>query len=156
MNALGYVDIDQGIHYWKNKVARNEKWKKHLWVFYVYKIWQILKRFSRQLIWSHISNFWGVKYKSAYYRKCAHFKNHLEILQEKPHLVWILITSVVIISDYSDGWDLLTCCEFSKKMRSVHSFSKIIAPPSPLCSRCNFKKSYTSLGCRNDHYYSQS
>ena len=28
MNALVYVDIDQGIHYGKNKVARNEKRKK--------------------------------------------------------------------------------------------------------------------------------
>ena len=28
MNALVYVDIDQGIHLEKNKVARNEKWKK--------------------------------------------------------------------------------------------------------------------------------
>ena len=32
-------DIDQGIHQGKSKVARNEKWKKLLWVFvYVYKI----------------------------------------------------------------------------------------------------------------------
>ena len=32
----------------KNKVlARNEKWKKQLWGFvYIYKIWQILKRFA--------------------------------------------------------------------------------------------------------------
>ena len=28
MNALVYVDIDQGIHWGKNKVARNEKRKK--------------------------------------------------------------------------------------------------------------------------------
>ena len=30
MNALVYVVIDQGIYYAKNKVARNEKWKKQL------------------------------------------------------------------------------------------------------------------------------
>ena len=30
MNALGYVDIDQGIHKVKVKVAQNEKWKKLL------------------------------------------------------------------------------------------------------------------------------
>ena len=28
MNALAYVDIDQGIRKGKSKVARNEKWKK--------------------------------------------------------------------------------------------------------------------------------
>ena len=37
VNALVYVDIDQGIHLGKNKVVRNEKWKKQLWVFvYIY------------------------------------------------------------------------------------------------------------------------
>ena len=30
MNALAYVDIDQGIHKGKMKVARNEKQKKKL------------------------------------------------------------------------------------------------------------------------------
>ena len=31
----------------KDKVAQNEKWEKQLWGFvYVYKIWQILKRFA--------------------------------------------------------------------------------------------------------------
>ena len=41
--------------------ARNEKWKKQLWVFiYIYRIWQILKRFSRQLISPRILNFWRV------------------------------------------------------------------------------------------------
>ena len=29
-----YVDIDQGIHKGKSKVARNEKQKKTMWVFY--------------------------------------------------------------------------------------------------------------------------
>ena len=33
INALVYVDIGQGIHYGKNKVAWNEKQKKQLWVF---------------------------------------------------------------------------------------------------------------------------
>ena len=33
MNALVYVDIDQGIHKGKSKVARNEKRKKTTWVF---------------------------------------------------------------------------------------------------------------------------
>ena len=33
MNALVYVDIDQGIHKGKSKVARNEKQKKTMWVF---------------------------------------------------------------------------------------------------------------------------
>ena len=33
MTALDYVDIDQGIHKGKNKVAGNEKRKKQLWVF---------------------------------------------------------------------------------------------------------------------------
>ena len=33
MNALVYVDIDHGIHYGKNKVARNEKRKRTIWVF---------------------------------------------------------------------------------------------------------------------------
>ena len=45
MNALVYVYIDQGIHYGKNKVERNEKWKmeKATLGFRIYKIWQILK-----------------------------------------------------------------------------------------------------------------
>ena len=46
MNALIYVNINQGIHQWKkNKVAPNEKQKKQLQVF-IYKIWQILKGFA--------------------------------------------------------------------------------------------------------------
>ena len=32
-NVLANVDIDQGIYWGKNKVARNEKWKKQLWIF---------------------------------------------------------------------------------------------------------------------------
>ena len=28
--------------------------------FHIYKIWQILNHYSRQLFWSHISNFWRV------------------------------------------------------------------------------------------------
>ena len=47
MNSLVYVDIDQGIHQGKkNKVTQNEKWKKQLWLFHIYKIWQILKHFA--------------------------------------------------------------------------------------------------------------
>ena len=34
MNALVYVDIDQGIHEGKSKVARNEKRKKLRWFSY--------------------------------------------------------------------------------------------------------------------------
>ena len=30
--AMLTIDIDQGIHWGKNKVARNENWKKQLWV----------------------------------------------------------------------------------------------------------------------------
>ena len=37
INALVYVDIDQGIHQGINKVARNEKRKKQQWIFiYIY------------------------------------------------------------------------------------------------------------------------
>ena len=38
------------------------KWKmeKATLGFRIYKIWQILKRFTRQLIWAHIPNFWRV------------------------------------------------------------------------------------------------
>ena len=32
LDEMPYVDIDQGIQEGKNKVARNEKWKKQLWV----------------------------------------------------------------------------------------------------------------------------
>ena len=39
MNALDlvYVDIDQGIHKGKMKVALNEKQKKTMWVFFFHK-----------------------------------------------------------------------------------------------------------------------
>ncbi len=43
MNALDYVDIDQGIHWGINKVARNEK---HYVSVHIPKIWQILKHFA--------------------------------------------------------------------------------------------------------------
>ena len=51
MNALVYVDIEQGIHYsrGKNKLALNEK-RKNLCGFsgfHIPKIWQILKHFAR-------------------------------------------------------------------------------------------------------------
>ena len=36
MNALVYVDIDQGIHKGKMKVALNEK-QKNTWVVFLYK-----------------------------------------------------------------------------------------------------------------------
>ena len=45
MNALVYVDIDQGIHKVKLKVARNGKQKKTAWVIFFYKygkFWSIL------------------------------------------------------------------------------------------------------------------
>ena len=35
MNALVYVDIDQGIHKGKSKVAQNEKRKKTMWGFFM-------------------------------------------------------------------------------------------------------------------------
>ena len=44
MNALVYVDIDQGIRKGKLKVALNEKQKKTTWVFFFYKyskIWSV-------------------------------------------------------------------------------------------------------------------
>ena len=50
MNALVYVDCRHRPGHTlgeKNKIARNEKWKKQLWDFvYMYKIWQILKCFA--------------------------------------------------------------------------------------------------------------
>ena len=46
MNAPVYVDIDQGTHYGKNKIAQNEKSKKYVG-FLMIKIWQILKDFAR-------------------------------------------------------------------------------------------------------------
>ena len=47
--TLILADIEQGaLIREKSKVAQNEKQKKQLWVFvYMYKIWQILKRFTR-------------------------------------------------------------------------------------------------------------
>ena len=44
-NALVYVDIDQGIHKVKLKIACNEKQKKTTWVFFIYKygkFWRVL------------------------------------------------------------------------------------------------------------------
>ena len=46
INALVYLDIDQGIHKVKLKVAWNEKWKKTTWVFFFYKygkFWRVLE-----------------------------------------------------------------------------------------------------------------
>ena len=37
MNALVYVDMDQGIHKVKLKNALNEKRKKTTWIFFFYK-----------------------------------------------------------------------------------------------------------------------
>ena len=37
MNALVYVNIDQGIHKGKMKVAQNEKQKKTTRVFFIHK-----------------------------------------------------------------------------------------------------------------------
>ena len=56
MNALVYVDIDQGIHKGKSEVARNEKWKNYVGFLY-YKNMQILKHFARALSWAQISYF---------------------------------------------------------------------------------------------------
>ena len=45
---LLYVNINQGIHKGKNKVAPNEKWKKRLWVFvHIKYLCQIFRRFAR-------------------------------------------------------------------------------------------------------------
>ena len=46
MNALVYVDIEQGIHKGKSKVAQNEKETKNYVGFLIHKILQILKRFA--------------------------------------------------------------------------------------------------------------
>ena len=49
MNALGYVDIDQGIHKVKMKVAQNEKRKKTTWVFFLHKyrkFWSVTSEFK--------------------------------------------------------------------------------------------------------------
>ena len=37
MNALVYVNIGQGIHKGKSKVAQNEEQKKTMWVFFLHK-----------------------------------------------------------------------------------------------------------------------
>ena len=45
INALVCVDIDQGIHKVKLKIAWNEKQKKTTWVFFIYKydkFWRVL------------------------------------------------------------------------------------------------------------------
>ena len=39
---------------------RNEKWKKQLWVFHIYKIWQILKHFTGTFRWAQTLNLGGV------------------------------------------------------------------------------------------------
>ena len=44
INALVYVNIDQGIHKVKFKVSRNEKPKNYMG-FHIHKIWQLLKHF---------------------------------------------------------------------------------------------------------------
>ena len=46
INALVYVNIDQGIHKWKSKVAQNEKRKKKYFGFLI----QILKYFARPYV----------------------------------------------------------------------------------------------------------
>ena len=66
MNALVYIDIDQGIHYGKNKVARNEKRKKQLWVFKYIKY----------------AKFWSVSLE--------HFIKHKPLISEE----WCIYTSV--------------------------------------------------------------
>ena len=43
LDVLIYLDIDQGIHCNKSKVAQNEKRKKNYLGFHIPKIWQILK-----------------------------------------------------------------------------------------------------------------
>ena len=45
-NALVYVNINQGIHKWKSKVAQNEKRKKKYFGFLI----QILKYFARTYV----------------------------------------------------------------------------------------------------------
>ena len=61
MNALVYVNIEQGIHKKKLKKAGNEeRTKKNYMGFLIHKIWQIFKRHSRAICWAQTSYFWGV------------------------------------------------------------------------------------------------
>ena len=58
MNALVYVDIDQGIHQEKIKIARNKKKNKKIYAgFLITKIWQILNRFGGTKTLAKTSNF---------------------------------------------------------------------------------------------------
>ena len=56
------VDIDQGIHRVKLKVAWNEKWKTLPGFFYAHEIWQILKHFTRTKSRVQNSFFWRLCY----------------------------------------------------------------------------------------------
>ena len=56
MNALVYVDISQGIHKVKSKVAHNKRNEKN-YMGFTHNIWQILKRFSRVLSLAQFSFF---------------------------------------------------------------------------------------------------
>ena len=52
MNALVYVDIDQGIHKGKNESCLKWKTKKTTWVFFLYeyrKFWSISSEFKLEL-----------------------------------------------------------------------------------------------------------
>ena len=62
MNAPVYVDIDQGIHKVKLKVARNEKQKKTSLVFFFYKHSKFWSVSPDKKSWSQTSFFWRVTY----------------------------------------------------------------------------------------------
>ena len=57
MNALVYVDIDQGIHKVKLKVVQNEKGKKTTWIVFLHKhskLWKVSigKKVERKTLFS--------------------------------------------------------------------------------------------------------
>ena len=75
MNALVYVDIDQGIHQGKNKVAQNEKRKNYLG-FLMSKVWQILQHFTGTFHRAQTLKLWGVISLGSYFffAKCLHIQ----------------------------------------------------------------------------------
>ena len=69
VNILVFVEIEAFITLWE-KTKYSSKGKLQLWVFVSYKIWQISKCFSsRQLISSHIQNFWWVSLYTVQHRQ---------------------------------------------------------------------------------------
>ena len=58
--SLFIYDQGWGVFIWEKKISRAWYGKKQLWFYLMYKIWQTLKHFSRQLILPHSINFWRV------------------------------------------------------------------------------------------------